>query len=617
MPRREDIKKILSDKVTEISDAAAKIGQEIMAGIGRGVETAKAMLQRAIDAIINLLPDWVKKILGIASPSTIMYDIARDFMQGFINGIDERSAAAVDSVTRVFSNIASILGSINDIGAFKPIANLREAVMAILLQVNEATTIIMDYLSHWAYDAPKWLEQAAILTTAWASVFSPLTTLADTVKEVSKYEGVKNIGATAAALISDADKVGQKFMDFFAGWETGALALTGAAAAGAQAMAGLFAPFKGIVDGLAAVADYQSGSNMGARATAMVEDARQISRALIDFFEHWTKRSLEIMAQATKGSVAMGALLAPVKTITDSIKAVADYVEVSNLSGKVANMIENARQIARGLIDFFEHWTERSLEIMAQATKGTEAMSMLLSPVKNIVDGIKAIATYETSAGLAAALDALLIDAALVWERLRVYFAGWSQAMIDDAVLAATASEAFGRVMAPISRMVEGIVALTTMPSVQSDVIDAQTRRDREQPGPEGMARPKQMQRPEGRDKGGLRQLASILLVPATAQQKLEDPLLVARDQGLELDHRDDLGVHEPVQGEQRRARIVEPADAGRRALDAGPAREVADRVVVMADGEIVESEKPADLFSHPKDSRTQALIDRYRTGGG
>ena len=47
-----------------------------------------------------------------------------------------------------------------------------------------------------------------------------------------------------------------------------------------------------------------------------------------------------------------------------------------------------------------------------------------------------------------------------------------------------------------------------------------------------------------------------------------------------------------------------------------GFAREVADRVLVMADGEIIEDEKPADLFTHPKDPRTKALIDRYRTGG-
>jgi ABC-type polar amino acid transport system ATPase subunit len=47
-----------------------------------------------------------------------------------------------------------------------------------------------------------------------------------------------------------------------------------------------------------------------------------------------------------------------------------------------------------------------------------------------------------------------------------------------------------------------------------------------------------------------------------------------------------------------------------------GFAREVADRVLVMADGEIIEDSKPADLFGHPKDPRTKALIDRYRTGG-
>jgi polar amino acid transport system ATP-binding protein len=47
-----------------------------------------------------------------------------------------------------------------------------------------------------------------------------------------------------------------------------------------------------------------------------------------------------------------------------------------------------------------------------------------------------------------------------------------------------------------------------------------------------------------------------------------------------------------------------------------GFAREVADRVLVMADGEIIEDSKPADLFGKPKDPRTKALIDRYRTGG-
>lgn len=46
-----------------------------------------------------------------------------------------------------------------------------------------------------------------------------------------------------------------------------------------------------------------------------------------------------------------------------------------------------------------------------------------------------------------------------------------------------------------------------------------------------------------------------------------------------------------------------------------GFAREVADRVLVMADGQIIEDEKPDNLFNKPKDPRTKALIERYRTG--
>lgn len=42
-------------------------------------------------------------------------------------------------------------------------------------------------------------------------------------------------------------------------------------------------------------------------------------------------------------------------------------------------------------------------------------------------------------------------------------------------------------------------------------------------------------------------------------------------------------------------------------------AREVADRVVVMADGEIIEQGPPEQLFTSPQDPRTEALLDRVR----
>ena len=54
-----------------------------------------------------------------------------------------------------------------------------------------------------------------------------------------------------------------------------------------------------------------------------------------------------------------------------------------------------------------------------------------------------------------------------------------------------------------------------------------------------------------------------------------------------------------------------------------GFAREVADRVVFIADGKILEEGAPADLFDHPRDPRLQDFLSkvlypkRLPTGGG
>ncbi len=45
-----------------------------------------------------------------------------------------------------------------------------------------------------------------------------------------------------------------------------------------------------------------------------------------------------------------------------------------------------------------------------------------------------------------------------------------------------------------------------------------------------------------------------------------------------------------------------------------GFARDVADRVIVLGEGTILEQGPPAQIFSNPKHDQTKALIERYRT---
>ncbi|MBM3152505.1 MAG: amino acid ABC transporter ATP-binding protein [Chloroflexi bacterium] len=46
-----------------------------------------------------------------------------------------------------------------------------------------------------------------------------------------------------------------------------------------------------------------------------------------------------------------------------------------------------------------------------------------------------------------------------------------------------------------------------------------------------------------------------------------------------------------------------------------GFAKDVADRVVVLHEGIVIEQASPAEIFSNPRDPQTRALIDRYRVG--
>jgi len=47
-----------------------------------------------------------------------------------------------------------------------------------------------------------------------------------------------------------------------------------------------------------------------------------------------------------------------------------------------------------------------------------------------------------------------------------------------------------------------------------------------------------------------------------------------------------------------------------------GFAREVADRVIFMADGVIVEQGHPAEVFSNPREPRTQDFLRRVSQAG-
>lgn len=82
-----------------ISNKAKEIGRGIIDGIINGINEAKHKLMDAAREIADSLPQWVKDLLGIKSPSTVFAGIGDMMMVGWAQGI-ERSAPLVANALR-------------------------------------------------------------------------------------------------------------------------------------------------------------------------------------------------------------------------------------------------------------------------------------------------------------------------------------------------------------------------------------------------------------------------------------------------------------------------------------------------------------------------------------
>lgn len=109
------VKLFVINKITEtIASIRAKInefikfGTEIVEGIKKGITDAWKNLISTFNGLIAMLPEAVKKILGIASPSKAFSLLGRDMMRGLAEGILKNSILPTDalqvSMNRVMLN---------------------------------------------------------------------------------------------------------------------------------------------------------------------------------------------------------------------------------------------------------------------------------------------------------------------------------------------------------------------------------------------------------------------------------------------------------------------------------------------------------------------------------
>ncbi len=127
----------INDGVANAAAAMINVGREIVNGIRVGIDQAWESLKAKVSSLTDLIPQWVKDRLGIASPSKVMAALGHWIPAGLAVGIEDSSSLAVkaagdlaDKVESEFKNFKNMLsgvfdGFLNDltngdiVGAFK------------------------------------------------------------------------------------------------------------------------------------------------------------------------------------------------------------------------------------------------------------------------------------------------------------------------------------------------------------------------------------------------------------------------------------------------------------------------------------------------------------------
>lgn len=93
---------------------AIQLGRNIVQGLIDGVRAMGTALRGALEGIVNAAINAIKALLGIASPSTLMYEIGVNTAQGLINGIRSKITDAAEAMSAIFEamgNVSGIAGS--------------------------------------------------------------------------------------------------------------------------------------------------------------------------------------------------------------------------------------------------------------------------------------------------------------------------------------------------------------------------------------------------------------------------------------------------------------------------------------------------------------------------
>ena len=104
---------------TSIPNDMKKIGENIVEGLQNGIGGKLSSVVEKAKEIGNKIIETVKEILGIHSPSTVMFEIGENIVEGLVNGIASGIQFVINGAAKIGNYIVDLCSKLN----FSPIAD--------------------------------------------------------------------------------------------------------------------------------------------------------------------------------------------------------------------------------------------------------------------------------------------------------------------------------------------------------------------------------------------------------------------------------------------------------------------------------------------------------------
>lgn len=92
-----------------VNEQAAKLGLAIVQGIANGISRSAQVAINAAKSLAQSLPEWIRRVLDIKSPSKVTHEIGEQVAQGLADGIDAGAPEAAKAASTLGSRMTDVL----------------------------------------------------------------------------------------------------------------------------------------------------------------------------------------------------------------------------------------------------------------------------------------------------------------------------------------------------------------------------------------------------------------------------------------------------------------------------------------------------------------------------